>query len=350
MIGSSEADEMDCKGHLGTKNLNIDTVDCEDSNLLVDKSEAKCPLCNFSGKFSFLGRDLLYNKTTTYRYMQCGRCDAVYQDPTPTAEQINSFYPQDYKPHEQLGVPRQASQMKRAVLNHKYGYVHLKVPQIYRIIAPIFSVFKYRDAIHFVPNGKAIDIGCGNGKFMRAMNSLGWKFEGVELNPLAVKACRSSGLRVFQGDLHAAAFENNSFDLITARHVIEHIPNPANFMHEISRLLKKGGGLVIETPNSKALGRQWFGSNWYANDVPRHLVLYCLTNLHKLATDHGLRLVEAKIFTSPKIILNSWDYRTGNRDKPSKRRKIRRLLAKLYVVLAILYNRGDIIFAIYQKS
>ena len=121
-------------------------------------------------------------------------------------------------------------------------------------------------------------------------------------------------------------------------------------MHEISRLLKKRGRLVIETPNSKALGRQWFGSNWYANDVPRHLVLYCLTNLHQLAVDHGLRLVEAKMFTSPKIILNSWDYRTGNRDRPSKRRKIRRLLAKLYVALAILYKRGDVIFAIYQKQ
>jgi SAM-dependent methyltransferase len=240
--------------------------------------------------------------------------------------------------------------LKRAVLKHKYGYVHLNVPLTFRLIAPIFSVFNYRDSIHFIPNGKAVDIGCGNGKFMRSMNSLGWKFEGVELNPLAVKACRSSGLRVFQGDLHAAAFENESFDLITARHVIEHIPNPANFMQEISRVLKKGGRLVIETPNSKALGRQWFGSDWYANDVPRHLVLYCLTNLHTLATDHRLHLVGVKMFTPPKIILNSWDYRTGNHDNPSKRRKIRRLLAKFYVVLAILYNRGDIIFAIYQKS
>ena len=329
--------------------MNIDIVDGKDSNLLFDNSEYKCPLCSFSGKFSFSGRDLLHNKSKIYRYMQCGRCDAVYQDPIPTVEQINSFYPEDYKPHEQLGKPRQASQLKRAVLNHKYGYTHLLVPQIYGLIAPIFSFFKYRDAIHFVPDGKGLDIGCGNGKFMRAMISLGWKFEGVELNSLAVKACRSGGLRVYQGDLHAAAFENDSFDLITARHVIEHIPKPAPFMHEISRLLKKGGRLVIETPNSKALGRKWFGSNWYANDVPRHLVLYCLTNLDKLAADHGLQLVEAKMFTSPKIILNSWDYRTDNRDRPSRRRKIRRQLAKLYVALTVLYKRGDVIFAIYQK-
>jgi len=328
----------------------MNNVDCKDYSVLPHDSETRCPLCNSVGEFSFLGRDQLYNKTETYRYMQCGCCEAVYQDPIPTTDQISSFYPEDYKPHEQLGVPKQASQLKLAILHHKYGYRNLKVPRILRLIAPIFSVFKYRDSIHFVPNGKAIDIGCGNGKFMRDMNSLGWKFEGVELNPIAVNACRSIGLKVFNGDLHAAAFKNNSFDLITTHHVIEHIPTPATFMHEISRVLKKGGRLVIETPNSKALGRQWFGANWFANDVPRHLVLYCITNLHMLARRHGLRLVKAKMFTSPKIILNSWDYMTGNQDRPSKKRKVRRLLAQLYVGLATLHGRGDVIFAIYEKS
>jgi len=267
----------------------------------------------------------------------------------PTPAEIAGFYPEDYKLHEQLDAPKQPSQLKLAVLHHKYGYTHLKVPRIFRLIAPIISVFKYRDAISFVPNGKAIDIGCGNGKFMRTMNFLGWKFEGVEFNPVAVKACRSVGLKVFHGDLHAAAFENNSLDLITARQVIEHIPDPDNFMREIDRILKKGGRLVIETPNSKALGKRWFGTYWFANEVPRHLVLYCSTNLHMLARRHGLRLVDAKMFTSPKIILNSWDYLTGNRDKPSRKRKIRRLLARLYVVLATLFSRGDMVFSIYKK-
>jgi spore maturation protein CgeB len=327
----------------------MNNVDCKDYGVSAHNSKTRCPICNSFGKFSFLGRDQLYNKAETYSYMQCGCCKAVYQNPMPTTDQISSFYPEDYKPHEQLGVPKQGSQLKLAVLQHKYGYTHLNVPKFFRLIAPILSVFKYRDSIQFVPNGNAIDVGCGNGKFMRTMNFLGWKFQGVELNSTAVKACHSIGLRVFHGDLYAAAFQNNSFDLITARQVIEHIPNPGIFMHEIGRVLKKGGRLVIETPNSRALGRQWFGANWFANDVPRHLVLCCPTNLNMLAKRHGLRLVEAKMFTSPKIILNSWDYLTGGRGRPSKKRKIRRLMAQFYVVLATVCRRGDIIFAIYEK-
>ena len=328
----------------------MNTVDCKGSSLLIHNSGPRCPLCNSSGKFSFSGRDLLYNKSETYRYMQCDCCDAVYQDPMPTPAEIAGFYPDNYSLYEQLGKPKQLGRLKGSIFRYKYGYTHLDAPLIFRLIAPIISVFKYRDAIRFVPDGKAIDIGCGNGKFMCTMNLLGWKFEGVEFNPVAVKACRSVGLKVFHGDLHAAAFESNSLDLITARQVIEHIPDPDSFMREIDRILKKGGRLVIETPNSKALGRQWIGTYWFANEVPRHLVLYCSTNLHMLARRHGLRLVDAKMFTSPKIILNSWDYLTGNRDKPSRKRKIRRLLARLYVVLATLFRRGDILFSLYEKN
>ncbi len=318
--------------------------------MLVKKIETKCPICNSSGKFSFLGRDLLYDKNETYRYLQCDLCEAVYQSPIPTPDEISSFYLSDYAPYEQLGAQKQPSHLKLAVLNNQYGYTHLDTSPFCRLISPAFARFKYRDSIPFVPNGRGLDIGCGNGELIRNMNSFGWSFEGVEFNSDAVNACRSIGIKVFHGNLHDAAFEDNCFDLITARHLIEHIPDPNAFMQEVSRILKRGGSLVIETPNSKALGRKWFRTNWFADEVPRHLVLYCSTNLNQLMQTHGFQLVNVKLFTSPKIILNSWDYLTGNRGKPSKKRKLRRMMAKLYVVLATLCRRGDIIFAIYEKS
>jgi SAM-dependent methyltransferase len=200
-----------------------------------------------------------------------------------------------------------------------------------------------------VPNGKALDIGCGNGKFIQAMNSLGWQFEGVEFNPVAVDACREAGLKVFNGDLQAAGYRGNSFDLITARHVIEHVPDPNNFMREITRILKKGGRLVIETPNSQALGRRWFGTKWYANEVPRHMVLFNPDNLNMLAERHGLRKIRVKTSTTPKIILNSLDYLIGRQDNPSRKSKVLRILSRPYVMLATLTGRGDIVLASYEK-
>jgi SAM-dependent methyltransferase len=218
------------------------------------------------------------------------------------------------------------------------------------LIAPIISLFRYSDAIKYVKHGKGLDIGCGNGKFIKDMNFLGWKFEGVEFNPIAVDICRKAGLKVFHGDLHSAAFKDDCFDLISARHVIEHIPDPLTFMKEMARILKNRGRLVIKTPNSKALGRGWFRTHWFDNDVPRHVILFCPANLKMLAERFGLRQILVKTFTGPRNILNSLDRLLVNQDKPYHKRKIYKLLARLYVFLAFISCRGDEVFAIYEKS
>jgi len=121
-------------------------------------------------------------------------------------------------------------------------------------------------------------------------------------------------------------------------------------MNEITRILKSGGRLVLKMPNSKALGRRWFGMFWFANEIPRHLVLFCPANLNMLAARFGLRQITVKTFTRPRIILKSLDYLTGNRGKPYNKRKIYKLLARLYVFFAFISCRGDEVFAIYEKS
>ena len=328
----------------------MNSVDSKSPNLSAIGPGSGCPLCNSPGKFSYRGRDLLFDGTEMYQYKECRKCAAVYQDPMPTAGEIRGFYPEGYSVYRKTGHIKHHSSMKLAVLHYKYGYKHLRTPFVFLLTAPVVSVFRYRESISFVQDSSALDIGCGNGKFMRAMNSLGWQFEGVEFNPVAVDVCREAGLKVLHGDLQAGAYEDDSFDLITARHVIEHIPDPKNFVREIARILKKGGRVVIQTPNSKALGRRWFGTNWYANDVPRHLVLFCPANLNMLAERHGLRRIKVKTATTPKIILNSLDYLTGRRDNPSRKSRIRRLLARPYVMTATITGRGDELFAIYEKS
>ena len=61
---------------------------------------------------------------------------------------------------------------------------------------------------------------------------------------------------------------------LSARHLIEHLPDPNSFMAEVARILRPGGYFYVRTPSSKALGRKLFGKYWYPNDVPRHLVLF----------------------------------------------------------------------------
>ena len=107
------------------------------------------------------------------------------------------------------------------------------------------------------------------------------------------------------GDLASARFSDGRFDLVTVRHVIEHVPDPRPFMNELTRILRPGGRLVVETPSSAALGRQWFNTYWYANDVPRHLLLFSSANLERLGAGCGLLKSDLVMETTPKIFLNS---------------------------------------------
>ncbi len=294
-------------------------------------------------------RDLLYNKETPYEYYCCTNCDANYISPMPGEEEISSFYPDQYMVYEEI-TPKVVSDMEMAVLKSKFGYKHLTPSFLSSLLVPLISLFKYKLNMTFIKNGKILDIGCGNGKYLSKMKNLGWQAFGVEFNPVAVKACQKNNLDVFQGELKNAPFEQNEMDLVTARHVIEHIPDVDSFFSDVNKVLKPGGFFHLRTPNTNALGRNYFGTNWYANDAPRHLILFSPENLTQKAEQHGFEKVCLHTLSSPKIVLNSYDYKVKNTGKSSRKKSLFRLLAKPYVFFSVLFNRGDEIYAVYRKT
>lgn len=317
-------------------------------SLIAAEVPESCPLCGGSGSLAYKGRDLLMGLPGKFAYAECGDCGAVYQVPMPDAQHIAGFYPDDYQPYRP-GREKRKGALERAVLRARYGYAHLH-SDFPDWLARILGAFLHRQSIPFTGSGRLLDVGCGGGKYLRSMRTLGWKPEGVEFNRSAVETCRVAGLKVFQGELAEAGFPDARFDVVTARHVIEHLPAPAAFIGEIHRILKPGGLMVLMTPNSRALGRGWFGVHWFANDIPRHLVLFSPENLARLAERTGFEQVVLRTSSTPKILLNSWDYKFGVRGRPSKKRRLRRLLARPYVAASVLLGRGDEIFAIFRKS
>lgn len=284
-----------------------------------------------------------------YDYYACESCHAVFLSPMPGVAEISKFYPENYCVFDEDKQTRRISPYRRALLRQLKGYHHLKVAFPWRLIASLSRIFVEIGTPDFAAGGRMLDVGCGNGRYLLTMRTLGWDVQGVELSENGVRVCRQANLPVHHGDLASASFPDNAFDLITVRHVIEHIPDPQPFMQELARILKPGGRLVIETPNSAALGRAWLGSNWYANDVPRHLILFSPDNLCLLAQHHGLSERKRVLETSPKIILNSLDYILQTEGKPSKKRSGRRLLARIYVWLAHRSGRGDTMQLTFSK-
>lgn len=307
----------------------------------LEIEQPRCPVCSNIANYEYSGRDLMYDLHARYDYFTCPACACVFQNPMPDMATIASFYPDDYMVFDQEKRTRDIGPLRLALLRRMRGYDHLPVALPYRLLAAMISPFQPLTTPAWEGGGRMLDVGCGNGKFLTSMRTFGWNVEGVEFSAAGVKSARLSDLKVHHGDLASANFADNCFDLITARHVIEHIPEPHAFVAELARVLRPGGRLVIETPCSNALGRQWFNTHWYANDVPRHLLLFSPANLERLGASHGLHKTALTMDTTPKIFLNSLDYVIANRGKPSKKIAWRRFLARIYVWLANHRQRGD---------
>ncbi|MDH5358582.1 MAG: class I SAM-dependent methyltransferase [Gammaproteobacteria bacterium] len=284
-----------------------------------------------------------------YDYFSCTNCKALFQHPMPTLEEINSFYPSDYSVFDQKAQVRKISPFKQAMFWCKHGYTQLKPSWLYKLLATLLSPLYTLDKPDYIENGKLLDVGCGNGRYLTTMRSLGWDVQGVELSENGLKVCQEAELRVHHGDLLSAKFPADTFDVITVRHVIEHIREPHPFMKELARILKPGGKLIIETPNSNALGRAFLGANWFANEVPRHLILFSPDNLIRLAKEYGLKKASLRLDSTPKIFLNSIDYIIDNKNKPSNKVRWKRSLSRLYIWLARYTKRGDVIHSVFRK-
>lgn len=159
--------------------------------------------------------------------------------------------------------------------------------------------------------GKILDIGAGTGDFLVSAKNDGWETIGIEPSIKAKQIAINKGVS-FVDDL--AALENNSIDVITMWHVLEHVPNLDEYINELKRLIKPSGTIIIAVPNFKSFDAKYYGKFWAAYDVPRHIWHFSKTTIEKLFAEKDMRLVEVlpMKFDSFYVSLLSEKYKTGS--------------------------------------
>jgi len=300
----------------------------------------RCPVCGSADRALLHGEltDRVFRvapgKWSLYR---CLMCRSAWLDPRPTPQSLGlayaSYYTHDVGDHpivRRLGPLRTLlHDALNGYMNSRYGLSREPALSLGRWLIPLFPSLRAAadaDCRHMPrpPNGGGLllDVGCGNGRFLKLASEMGWGVEGIDLDPIAAETAQTRGFSVRCGTIDVLDDASERYDVITLSHVIEHVYDPLGLLRDLYRLLKPGGRLWLETPNLDSLGHARFGPAWRDLDPPRHLVLFnpeSLARLIQLAGFNKTRkrwhgLVVYSVFAESEAIKENRDTLSASRN------------------------------------
>lgn len=123
--------------------------------------------------------------------------------------------------------------------------------------------------------GNVLEVGCGMGDLLAWFPSA-YQTYGVDINLWALflarkNVPRAQFLRLLAENLDV--FPESCFQIVIAKHIVEHLQDPFTVVCQISRLLKPGGLLLMATPNLDSLMRRVKKQNWIGYRDPTHISL-----------------------------------------------------------------------------
>ena len=133
--------------------------------------------------------------------------------------------------------------------------------------------------------GRLLDFGCGDGGFLDAMRTAGWKTTGVERDGAPARAEQP-----VLGSIEEAA-DCGPYQCVTLWHVLEHVPDPARHAAALRPMISPEGVLMIAVPDFGGLQARLFGRHWLHLDVPRHLHHFTRRGLIELLRSAGFETV-----------------------------------------------------------
>lgn len=228
-----------------------------------------CPICHMDRiKASF--------KKDGYDLYTCSDCTLLFV--WPTSVDLKDIYSDKYFNNDRT--------------DHNFGYVSYDEDK--KSMIDTFNL--YLDKIEKKVSGRNIfDVGAATGYFLDLAKKRGWYTSGVDISEYAANEATKRGHHVFAGNNLDNLNLTNKFDAVTMWDVLEHLPDPVDYLKQVNRIMNIDSILAVNTVNRKSLWARFWGKRWQMIIPPEHLFFYSPNNLSKLFEQNGFEIVETKV-------------------------------------------------------
>jgi SAM-dependent methyltransferase len=254
-----------------------------------------------------------------FMVVQCQECGLCFTNPRPAPASIGKFYPSTYVCHRR---PQRAGRRKRE---------------------PLAQLLPPRGA------ARLLDFGCGAGEFLCRMRDVGWNVTGLDVSEDVVARLREEqGLTALAGTLPHPDLPEESFEAVTMWQALEHVHQPLDVLRAAYRLLAPGGKLVVAVPNIDSHAYHWFGTSWYALDLPRHLTHFAPPTLRLMLERAGLEVMSIRMIRHPGWLRHSARLLARRRKRAPLRARVltTRLLSGLAGWYSYFCRQSDCMMAV----
>ncbi len=220
-----------------------------------------------------------------HKVIDCEICRFRHLDPIPSSEDLSDFYKKKYFNLVKMGG--RAPEIRRQITGGEEAKFELEWLKntLYNEILHIFEEHVDKRPKYL------LDVGSGTGEFLKYMKNAGWNVTGIEPTENHEEAVASSELPIYNTtleefiDIHSDY--KHKFDAITLLNVLEHVPNPIDFLQHTKELLKPNTGIIcIRVPNDfnelqTYAGKKLNKNLWWVA-IPDHINYFNIKSLQKL--------------------------------------------------------------------
>ena len=255
----------------------------------------KCPICESENSEIFLRSKDYFLTGEDFQINQCKHCGFLFTNPRP----VNSKLPEYYKTEEYISH----SNSNKGIINGLYHFV-----RNFTLSGKVSMIRKFKSS------GSVLDIGSGTGEFLVSMQKQSFSVTGVEPDVDARNyAITTYSLNIYDEN-ELDVFKDQSFEIITMWHVLEHVPDLLKRVQQIKRLLKSDGILIVAVPNPDSKDAIFYKNFWAAFDLPRHLYHFKKNDIVSLfkKVDMCIVKIQPMLFDSFYVSLLSEKYKSGS--------------------------------------